>query len=212
MNFPQKLLINLLRIINSDKYSISPFSHSTRKPPALTWKLREIFKLAKNVKEDNIQSFIKEFYIDDIRNSFYHSDYCIAEKSFRYKKKSKIIGTGQQWGEISLEDLSCLLTKCFAFFDALFSSHTYFREQLAKIKKFHKLPQYEVLELLSKDNTLYGFHMHFSNGSKATFTRESESVEAINIIFKQDGSVNFMIGDLSKQTNSWKVNGKIFNE
>jgi hypothetical protein len=68
------------------------------------------------------------------------------------------------------------------------------------------------LELLTKNNVLYGFNIHFSNGSKATFKREPKSVTARNILFEKDGSVNFMIGDISKQTKEWKVNEQIFDE
>lgn len=84
--------------------------------------------------------------------------------------------------------------------------------RLANTTKFHKLPQYEVLELLSKDNELHGFNIHFSNGTKATLIKEPESVTATNILFEKDGTINFMVGNLDKLTKEWKVNGKKFLE
>lgn len=220
MDFAQKLLMNLLRIINKEKYVINPFSHSSIKPPSLKWKLNELFKLSRELKDNILQKYINEFYIDEIRNSFYHSDYCITQKDFRYRTKlkfkepesSKTQLEISQLNDISITNLSVLITKCFAFFEALFHTHKHFKMRLASIEKFHKLPQYEVLELLSKDKELYGFNIHFSNDTKATFIREPESVTATNIIFETDGTVNFMVGNLDKLTKEWKVNGTKFLE
>lgn len=220
MDFAQKLLMNLLRIINKEKYVINPFSHSSINPPSLKWKLKEIFKLSSRLNNHVLPGYINEFYIDEIRNSFYHSDYCITQEDFRYRVKLKIKGLESKKSDfeiselkdISINDLTVLITKCFAFFEALFHIHKHFKMRLARINKFHKLPQYEVLELLSKDNELHGFNIHFSNGTKATFIREPESVTATNILFEKDGTINFMAGNLDKLTEEWKVNGKKFLE
>lgn len=218
MSFPQKLLMNLLRIINNDRYIIDPFSHSNRKPPSLTWKINEITKLSHELNEIDLPNFIEEFYNDDFRNSFYHSDYCLTMEDYRYRTKLELKGLGSANTrhtlhpliDIPMTDLSVLITKCFAFFEALFHSFKYIKKQLANIAKFHKLPEYEVLELLSKDKELNGFNIHFSNGTKATFIREPESVTAINILFEQDGTVNFMVGNLNRLTKEWKINGHIY--
>lgn len=213
MDFYQKLIMNLLRIINAENYIIRPFSHSRKNPPSLNWKIGEIKKLAGKAKEDKLVTFLNEIYIDEIRNSFYHSDYCFDDTCFRYKTKQKIGSFSHQvFIDISIHTLSELIARCFSFFEALFHTHTLFREHLATFKKYHKLPHYEVLELLVKNDLLYGFSIHFSNGSKATFEREPRSVIARNILFDKDGSVNFMIGNRSELTNEWKVNGQVLIE
>ena len=71
------------------------------------------------------------------------------------------------------------------------------------------MPQYEVLELLSsEDEGLYGFHMHFSNGSRATYTRRKSGTDATNITFERDGGINFMVGLLTALEPVWKINGE----
>jgi len=82
---------------------------------------------------------------------------------------------------------------------------------MAKQSKFYKLPNYEVLELLSNEKGVCGFHIHFSNGSKATYSRTTEGSECCNILFNNDGSIhNFWIGSISALEPVWKVNGKLF--
>jgi len=216
-NFAQKFIMNILRIINNEKYLIDPFFYSEVKPPALKWKIKEICELSLKLKDKILSAFFADYYVDEIRNSFYHSDYCLTNEYFRYRtnlginplKKYK---ANYPLKTISVDELSALLIKCFSFFEALFHIIQYFRKELANMAKFHKLPQYQVLELISKNNSLIGFSMHFSNGAKATFTREPETVIANNILFEGDGSVKFMVGNLDKLCNEWKVNGNNYTE
>ena len=78
--------------------------------------------------------------------------------------------------------------------------------------RFHKWPNYEVLELLSDENGLHGFSVHFSNGSKATYSRTSKGVECTNVMFGRDGSIDFFVGSLDDLQPEHKVNGKPFEE
>lgn len=74
--------------------------------------------------------------------------------------------------------------------------------------KFIKLPGFEVLELLVDDPAgLYGFKLHFSNGSNAEYIRHSKGTSAINLMPEASG-IGFMIGDLSKQKQEWRVGDK----
>lgn len=210
MNFAHNILMNTLRVINGEHYVIKPFAYSKLKPLSSRWKFDEIKKKAKEINEKTLTDYIDEFYSDDIRNAFYHSDYCIADKGFRYERRvDKKMAYDE---EISLDEINKLIKNCFDFYVALFNVHKWTKEWWAKQKKFHKCPGYEVLELLIKDNMLYGFNMHFSNDSKATFTREPENVKAMNISFNKDGSVNFFVGDLDKLKKEWRVNGENFDE
>ena len=82
-----------------------------------------------------------------------------------------------------------------------------------KAKRFHKWPNYEVLELLTNDELgLYGFSVHFSNGNKATYARTPKGTDATNVMFEKNGSINFFVGSLDELTKEWKVDGKIFVE
>lgn len=72
---------------------------------------------------------------------------------------------------------------------------------------YHKLAGFEVLEFLVNEKFgLYGFRMHFSNGTNACFERTENSVKAINIIL--GAPINFMAGDLGKLKHEWRVGEK----
>ena len=75
--------------------------------------------------------------------------------------------------------------------------------------KYYKAPRFEVLELLTRKKWgLFGFRMHFSNGSHAEYVRNSkEGTIAINIDLDTTG-VGFMVGSLDDLTNEWKVGNK----
>jgi hypothetical protein len=78
---------------------------------------------------------------------------------------------------------------------------------LAKARRFHRWPNYEVLELLSTDKAgVYGFHVHFSDGSKATFTRDESGVRADNLTLRPEG-VGFRCGLPDGSERVYKVNG-----
>jgi len=101
-----------------------------------------------------------------------------------------------------------LVSNCFNFYGALLWLHTQWLKDLSQVKKIHKWPNYEVLELICDESSLYGFNVHFSNGSKSTFTRTDKGVECCNIIFEGDGTFNFMVGDLDTLEPVWKINGE----
>jgi hypothetical protein len=70
-----------------------------------------------------------------------------------------------------------------------------------------KLPQFEVLELLvGEADGLYGFRVHFSNGSTAHFERHLDRTDALNIMLSCP--LNFMVGGLDDLRHEWLVGGK----
>ena len=82
---------------------------------------------------------------------------------------------------------------------------------LARLKfknnELHKLPQFEVLELLTnKELGLYGFNMYFSNGNEANYERTKNKTFGINVL--ADHPVNFMVGMLSDLKKEWMVGEK----
>jgi len=198
MTAPHELLENFLRILSGKKYHLSPFGHLVRKkkqlfssiPPSAKVKFRELKKSAENSKEETLIEFINSFFNDNVRNAFFHSDYIITEEYFRWTES----GLAQQ---IPLEILNTIITNCFSFYGALLWCHKFWLKELARTPKFHKWPQYEILEILSgEDVGVYGFNVHFSNGNKATYSRTEKGTECTNITIKKDGSINFFVGSL----------------
>jgi len=210
MNAGHVLLANLLRIICGERYLIDPFADlmQSRKrpiPPSAKQKLRQIQQLAENARETRLCEDL-DFFDDRIRNAFAHSDFILTNDYIRWSE-------GLCPGEMSVEDLQRVFTKCFAFFGALLSSVRDARIGIAELPRFHKLPRYEVLELLlDEDGVVDGFNVHFSNGSKASYRRTSNGSNPMNIRPRPDGSIDFMIGSIDDLEQHWKVNGTIIED
>lgn len=213
MALPWNFLANTLYILNGQSYNISPFFDLIKRkkgtlysiPPTTNQKIKRVLNLATQMKEDKLVEFIKEFFNDDVRNSFYHSDYCLTTTEFRYSD-------GGIASVIPIEKIEQFITRCFAFYEAFLNTHGWTKAFYRAVKTFHKWPNYEVFEILKNDKEVYGFKVHFSNGQVAKFTREPEKVEAINLSFEQDGSVNFFAGNLDDLKKVWLVDGKPFTE
>jgi hypothetical protein len=211
MTAPHEILTNLLRCVLKGNYVVSPFRHLGRKskqklfswiPPSAKQKFQEIKDLASRAGETELIEKIDSFFDDKIRNAFSHSDYILTDKYFRYTEG----GLAQQ---IALEDLDKRIDACFGFYGAFLALHKHWLHLLGKARRFHKWPRYEVLELLStEEEGVYGFNVHFSNDSKAIYTRSSTGIEAINIYFEKEGAVNFFIGNLDDLEPVWKIDGK----
>ncbi len=209
MSAPHELMANLLRVISRQPYFIDPFHDLWRPekkgrpavPPSAKTKLRRIQELARQTGEEALADAIGRFFDDRIRNAFSHSDYVITPDHFRFSE-------GRIAKQIPVADLDSLVDECFAFYGAFLAIHRRWLLDMAGVKRFHKMPRYEVLELLSTpDLGLYGFNLHFSNGTKATYTRRPERREAINLFFTNDGRIGFMQGDLGALEPVWKVDG-----
>lgn len=213
MALPWNLLANALNILNGRPYNVSPFLDLVRRkkgslysiPPSTKQKMVRVKELAREAKEEKLVEIIDEFFSDTVRNSFYHSDYCLTDTEFRYSD-------GGIASSKPLEEIDHLISRCFAFYEALLNAHSWTRAFYKAVKPYHKWPNYEVFEILKNDKEVYGFKVHFSNGQVAKFTREPEKVEAINLHFDHDGSINFFAGNLDKLTKQWLLDGKPFAE
>jgi hypothetical protein len=203
-----EVMMNLLRTISGQRYLPFPFAHLNRKkskgspwstvPPSMRMKIREITKLSAKISENDLTDKIKYVFDDEIRNAIAHSDYTLTASEFRIR------GTG--FGKvIPLAELDQRIAFTFVFLSGLLKAFNNLKYALGKAKKFHKWDNYEVLELLSDEHGVYGFHVHFSNGSRSTFTRTKDGVMQINMRLR-DG-IGFMVGDLGKMEPVWKVNG-----
>ncbi len=214
MTAPQEFLANLLRVLGGEKYHIKPFGSlgRTNKKKAFSWvppsapvKYRELKRLAAKCNQSALCDHIDQFFNEDIRNAFSHSDYVLSCEHFRWTES----GLAQQR---SLDMVNLTVRNCFRFFSVLLWLHNQVLVDLRKLPRFHKWPNYEVLELLSDAEHLYGFSIHFSNGAKATYSRTEKGVECTNVLFERDGSINFMVGLLDALRPEWKINGRPYEE
>lgn len=88
-----------------------------------------------------------------------------------------------------------------------------YEEELAAISKqqsLHRLPNFEVLELLSDGGRLRGFKMHFSNGNTARFERRDDGTDCVNVIL--DVPVGFMVGFAENLKEEWRVGDRLLHE
>ncbi|HYD51664.1 MAG TPA: hypothetical protein VEA99_03510 [Gemmatimonadaceae bacterium] len=211
MSAPQEILANLLRCAAKRSYTVDPFIDLGRRkkkdpwawiPPSASMKFRHLKELSEAAKIESLSDAIDTVFDERVRNAFSHSDYVITDEQFRFSE-------GRLVQQIPVEQLDRLVDEGFAFYGAFLMLHREWLRQAARMKKFHQWPNYEVLELLSSaDEGVYGFHVHFSNGTRATYTRRKEGIEAINLVFQQDGGIGFQVGDLGALTKAWKINGR----
>lgn len=220
MSAPYEILANLLRCCQNKSYMMYPFTHlvgvdkkgglfTKRHLPYPTNKIGHIKELATTCGEIKLNEILDSFFRNDIRNAFYHSDYTISKDEFRIIEGAEL---GKQI--IPLEELSNILSRCFAFYSAFSIVYKKVRLGLARGQKFHPWPNYEVLELLSDKDELTGFKIHFPNGSHAMFERKRhEGTNALNIRCEEEG-ISLMVGDLDayEKGEGWIVEGKPFDE
>lgn len=71
--------------------------------------------------------------------------------------------------------------------------------------QYIKLPGFEVLELLTHNKKgLFGFKIHFSNGSHAEFKRDSRGAQGINLM-PSPGRLTFNVGMIDDLKHEWVV-------
>lgn len=210
MSAPQEFLANLLRILAGGRYHIKPFGVLGRRkkksafswvPPSATTKYRELKRLALDSDQNVLSEYIDQFFNEDIRNAFSHSDYVISEEYFRWTEN----GLPQQ---LPLESVSGIVRNGYRFFSALLWLHAQALKDLKSLPRYHKWPNYEVLELLTNEEGLHGFCLHFSNDTKATFSRTEDGVVSTNVVVEPAGTVNFWADRLYDLRSEWRVDGK----
>jgi hypothetical protein len=74
--------------------------------------------------------------------------------------------------------------------------------------KYFKLPSFEVLEPLVNDTDgVFGFRVHFSNGSNAFFERHPDRTLSMNVM-SSESPINFFVGSLDQLKQEWMVGKK----
>jgi hypothetical protein len=210
MTAPYEILGNLLKCKQGKHFQWDPFFHLRIRDkkdflkhilPSPKKKINFLDEEAKLAGEEKLIEIIRSFYDDELRNAFYHSDYCITDDEFRIAS-----GVGKSY---TLDDISLKLTKCLAFYNAFFNVY-----KAAKIaintceRKVFKMPEYDTLEILTDSvDGLYGFKIHHSNGTYSEYHRKKDRSHSFNLSVETEG-ISCFVGDLSALEKKWKINGK----
>jgi len=213
MTVGHELLLNTLRCVNGQQYTMWPFlddirscnkKHKKSIPLSAITSFKKIKDLAQQLNESRLVIIIDEVFNDEILYAVSHADYIITDEYFRMKE-------GGFPRQIELKKIDELVYKCFAFYDALLFWQNKWLKTLAEGTPYSKRPNYEVLEFLSENGRVNGFALHFSNGHKASFSRSDKS-ELINIIVNNDGTISPTCGRIDLLENKWKIEGKLAEE
>ncbi len=159
-----------------------------------------------DVQESELPTLIDSFFDDRIRNAFSHSDYILTDEHFR-------LASGGLMQQIPVSELDTRISACFEFFGAFQGLHRSWLKQLSELPRYHKWPNYEVLEILSDEvEGVFGLNIHFSNGSKATYTRQASGIQAVNLRPEKGGTINFFCGSIDQLESAWKVDGRVVTD
>jgi len=217
---PYEIVYNILNCVQGANYQMVPFADLIRSRnkknkglfrevilPSPRAKIEKLREKCKTVQEPKLMELFDSFFRQDVRNAFYHSDYCID-----LDKKTFNITEVRFGKSIPLEEINEILVKGFAFYEAFFQTYYAWRFVAGKVRRFHRWPRYEVLELLSNEEEgLYGFTVHVSNGTRCTFERHKDRVVAQNVMFEKEG-FSLQIGSLDDLREEWTVRGEPYRE
>jgi hypothetical protein len=193
---PLFLIANLLNCAQNRPYSIVPFHHlkqgqwPNEKKPTLSEIARELSKMAVEAGRSDLASLIDEAYPKEVMDGCSSQVPPPIEKVWEAFHRCRVL-------------LSSLVT-------------VYFEERLSyrnpTIPRLYKTPlQFWVFELLvNNDDGLYGFRMHFSNGSSAWFERHSHTHDGLNFMLVPN--VQFFVGSLDQIPNGWRVGTQRLHE
>ena len=206
---PYEFILNLLRCKNSESFDQVPFFNDRivkkenpfeHVPASVKKKVKRIKTYSTSKGDNEISLILDQIINEKIRNAFFHSDYCLTENDFR-------ITEGGFSQKLELAEIYNTVFNAFTFYSILFQRIERSLSDLSKMGPYIKMPQYEVLELISENSKVVGFKIHFSNGSNAFFKRTKGLVDSVNIFTDSDRTVGFMVGDVDKLVSQWKING-----
>jgi hypothetical protein len=193
INDPLDLIANLINCINKEGYNINPFlslnkgnfPHIVR--PNISERIQFLLKICEEKNQLSIINLLKEAF---------------PEKLVRL-----ISSEGIPYNMDEIKYLKKVYKKSKIFFNTLIEIQEKRRLDFLKQPKLHKLPRFEVLELLSSpDFGLYGFKMHFSNGSFAIFERFSNETKCVNITLNYP--LGLFVGNMDEMRDEWRIGEK----
>jgi len=184
---PLRLIFNLIRCSISKPFDATPFISETE---GIIGKKLTLLESAKLTIKAAFESELKELKL--LLEELYPGEICIAcEKN----------------QEINEFINAQLLKKLHSFLTILLKKHSKKLMRFRNESRYIKLPYFEVMELLINDNIgLYGFKVHFANGTNAIFERHPDRVEHVNLILHPQ--VHFFVGNLDEMRHEWIVGNK----
>lgn len=190
INEPLSLIANILNSTRGKSYNPSPFQHlrSGQFPnyiePTPSQVIKEIVNLAIGLEKPQLAHLIETAYPYEILDS------CASDVSSN-----------------NPDGLQAAIANCCMFLSSLLGVYFSKRLEFKDWPRFHKLPRFEVMELIINDEDgLYGLNIHFSNGNKATFARYRDSTECRNV--RLGVPISFMAGSLDALRHEWRVGEK----
>jgi len=184
-------ILNLINCANEQPYDLNPFSslnqgrfpHIVR--PNLKQRIDYALQQCKDMKQEALEGILREIFDDSLLQ--------ILVKELPSSTEIQV-----------LKDSFPRLKE---FINNLIELQHLARHEFVKQPRLYKLPRFEVLELLtSTDNGLYGFQMHFSNGTSAKFIRNTEGTDCINVI--PERPIGFQVGLLDDLKHEWRIGDK----
>jgi hypothetical protein len=187
---PLEMLTNLLNCVAKQRYTPSPFRD--------LW--RGGWPNAQAPRPDEVVSHVSARLGAADRRE-------IAEMLDRGYPKG-LLTRCSEGGECPLDELRAAHDACQDFLRSLLQNQRAERLTFLDRPRFHKLQDFTVMELLVDETVgLYGFRMHFSNGSDAVFSRTEKWTECRNVMPDIDG-IEFQVGDLDALRQEWRVGDK----
>ncbi len=208
---PQEILANILRTILHKDYLVKPFGCLGRPTSGLTFswigptaleKFDVLKRQSVEAGETKLSECIDQFFDENLRRVITDSNYEIKDGFFKWIE-------GGKPQQKSKERVDETITNCLAFYSAFLVNHNHFKMMFCEMPRFHKWPDYQVLEILSHEKTgLYGFIIHFPNGTRSEFSHSEDGVTSKNIFHNPDGSIQFNSGFHETEEEIWKINGE----
>ncbi|MBC8283875.1 MAG: hypothetical protein H8E32_08690 [Nitrospinae bacterium] len=211
MTAPHEMLANILRILAYKDYLVKPFGCLGRPKSGLSFswvgpttqeKFSELKRQAKAVGEVKLSECIDQFFDESLRSAISNSEYEFQDEFFNWTENGEKLQKPK-------DEVDETLYNGLAFYTAFLINHNHFKMMFREMPRLHKWPDYQVLEILSNENTgLYGFNIHFPNGTKAEFSHSEEGITSQNIFHNPDGSIQFNSGFHETEEEKWKINGE----
>jgi hypothetical protein len=164
-----KIMYNMLRVTQGDRYSAFPFHPLRRKlrngetvEPTVRRIVREIDDYSSSNDWSEIGTIFKGTVNHELRNAFYHSDYTLHRGEFRAKGSWFMHANNVQSPVLSPDELSAIINAGINFFQAFMDTYTRHRRSYRANKKlqgrFSHDDSYASVTLLAKRaHGLYGF-------------------------------------------------------